>query len=119
MDARDSAAYRQAVKTLEAMGEDPERSRTMLRLLAQAVDATHRLRLEWSRLGYPALIVGPRGSIAVHPLVKALRESEAHVAELAAALLLTPESRARAVRSRGGKPLGASQSPDRRIRVVK
>jgi hypothetical protein len=98
--------------------EEAERSRTTIRVFAQAVDAAHRLRLEWSRQGHPALVTGPRGAIAAHPLVKALREADAYVAGLAAALLLTPESRACAVRSRGGKPIGASQGPDRRIRVV-
>jgi phage terminase small subunit len=110
-------AWRNAVKTLEAIGEDPEHYRVPLRLYAESIDRAQRIRREWERDGRPVLCVGSRGQVAPHPFLKAMREAEAHSLALSEALLLTPQSRTRAARARGGRRMGASPAADRNARI--
>jgi phage terminase small subunit len=110
-------AWRNAVKTLEALGEDPELYRVPLRLYAESIDHAQRIRLEWERDGRPVMARGSRGQVAAHPLLKAMRDAQQHSVTLAETLLLTPQSRTRAGRARGGRRIGASPAADRNPRI--
>jgi phage terminase small subunit len=105
------AAYRAAVETLEALGEDAAQSRTMLALYANITDAEEFLRREWVRLGRPVLAEGSSGQPVEHPLLGAMRDQARHLAAFAESLLLTPKARASA--RRAGWAKGNARSPDR------
>lgn len=72
-------------------------------LHAQAKERLAAIHDEWVRLECPLLAVGSTGQTTEHPLVKMLREHEAHCDRLAKAL-------APALR---GRPPGAASAPDR------
>lgn len=79
--------------------------------LEAAVADLARFRDAWEAEGSPPLANGSMGQKVPHPLVKMIRD-----AERAVELLSRP-----AAAKRGGRPAGASSSPDRkkpRLRVV-
>jgi len=106
------AAWRSAVATLTAIGEDPERSRGILTLYADAAGTLAILRRRWIADGRPVKATGYRGQDVVHPLIDGIAAQQRHAAALGETLLLSPAARAKASRSRGGRPVGTSQSED-------
>jgi len=77
-----------------------------------------RVRRAWQDEGRPAVRAATGSNPArPHPLLVALRESEAHAANLGASLLLDPASRARA--QRAGWRRGQARAPDRQSRRLR
>jgi phage terminase small subunit len=112
-------AFAHAVATLEASGDDPALYREAIAMYARASDMAAMLRRAWVARGSPTVATGSRHNPITHPLVREIEAQEKHVAMLAQSLLLTPESRVKAGRARGGRPAGTSQSPDRRLRLAR
>lgn len=114
LDPAGRAAWRRAVETLTAIGEVPERSAGALERYARSVDTLATMRRRWIADGRPVLSSGSHRQVRMHPAIAGIAAQERLIADLAAALLLTPAARARAGRARGGRPQGTSQAPDRR-----
>jgi P27 family predicted phage terminase small subunit len=110
------AAFREAVATLEAIGEDATLSRGAIERYALAVGAWRELERAWLDAGRPSTTLGgSTGSVEVpHPLVAQLAQARAHAAELGDRLGLDPQARRRLARRTGaGRPAGAASAPDR------
>ena len=113
LSAPGRAAWRAAVVTLEAIGEDAEHSRGALQRYAEAIDVAAVIRRAWVALGHPALSEGSSGQPVAHPLLAAIADQERHVLRFAEDLLLTPKARASARRGIG-RPPGSATAADRR-----
>lgn len=100
------AAALEAEKRLLETGENPDHHRAAIERYAHAVDEEFTVRAGWELDGCPVHAVGSAGQLCAHPLLKALRDAEAHASDLAKALGLLPERRV-------GRPKGASQAADR------
>jgi len=110
------AAWREAVSTLEQLGEDAELSRGALDRYAFAVSAWRELERQWVEAGRPATSFGgSTGSVEVpHPLVGQLAQARSHAADLGERLGLDPQGRRKLSRRAGaGRPPGAASAPDR------
>src|SRR3954471_22432179 len=88
------AAWRAAVESLHALGEDAESFRTALARYALAVDAEAHVRREWTAGGRPTMSVGSAGQPVCHPTLQELRDWARTTTTLAEVLLLTPKARA-------------------------
>lgn len=113
LDPAGRSAWRSAVATLEAIGEQPELSRGALESYAKAVSLAAALRREWVADGGQGIHLGPRGSVSVHPLLRAIERAERQAHELGASLGLDPMSRHRLGRGVRGRPQGATSAADR------
>ena len=91
-------------------GEDPKHSRTLIDRYGDAVSTAAILRANWEAEGSPVHAVGGNNQLVTHPLVKSMSDQETHIARLATALNLTPESRAK---RRVGSGIGESGAKDR------
>lgn len=105
-------AWRRAWETTT----DPERHRDAIARYVAAVDATDRIRKAWSDAGFP--VIGSGGATGradvAHPVLRALREHEAHTQRLADDLGLLP-----AKNKQVGRPAGAVSAADRRAEPPK
>jgi hypothetical protein len=120
LGAEGRRSFDHACETLRSTGDDPQLYADAIRRYAIASDMAALLRRAWVARGSSVLATGSKGQAVTHPLVREIAEQERHVGKLAESLLLTPESRVRASRARGGRPQGASQAPDRRgLRVLR
>jgi P27 family predicted phage terminase small subunit len=106
-------AYARAVVVLQATGENPEHSRDAIERYARACDDAAELRAAWELDGRPVYAVGSTDQLIVHPMVKGLRDAEAHAAKMAEPLGLTPAARALHKRVAGAPP-GVGRSEDRK-----
>jgi Phage terminase, small subunit len=109
-------ARAEAMATLVAMGEEPERSTGAIDRYATAMVAWKKLEAEWVRRGRPCLTFGGATghSPVAHPLIAQIIATRREAAEFGAALGLDPASRLRLSRStRGGRPAGAASAADR------
>jgi phage terminase small subunit len=106
------AAFRDAVRVLEAIGEDPRLSAATIAAYARAVSTAARLRREWHAGGASGFLIGPRGGVYPNPLLHEIERAERQSAELADALGLTPLARRRLGRH-VGRPTGAASAKDR------
>src|SRR4051794_885075 len=111
-------AFDHAVATLTANGDSPELYRDAIVRYAVASDMLAVIRRAWVARGSPTIAVGSRHNPIAHPFLREIADQERHVQALAESLLLTPMSRRRASRA-PGRPQGASQAPDRRLRALK
>lgn len=118
LEAEGRRAYEGAVATLDKLGHDPTLYGAAIGRYARACDTLATLRRGWVARGRPVVATGSRKSPIAHPLVRAIADQERHVQMLGESLLLTPEARHKAGRT-AGRPQGASQSPDRRLRAVR
>jgi hypothetical protein len=93
----------------------PEADAAYKRAVADAV----YVRDAWVSAGKPVLLDHPNGVSGVHPLLKAMQDTEALANRLRCELGRTPRS-AKSVIQRGpGRPAGSASSPDRvRLRSV-
>lgn len=108
-------AVSEAESTLRDFGEDPAHSRVLLDRYGDAVATAAVLRANWEAEGSPVHAVGGNGQLTTHPLVKTMADQEAHIARLATALNLTPESRSK---RRVGSGIGGNNVPKDRARVT-
>jgi phage terminase small subunit len=108
-------AVQEAEKTLKDFGEDPDHSRTLITKWADAVMAHSVTLAAWELEGMPVHAVGSTGQLCSHPMLRELREQEGHIAKLATALNLTPESRSK---RRVGSGIGGNNVPKDRARVT-
>lgn len=102
-------AFREAVRTLEADGRDPETLREPLDRYARAADLEAKLREEWLHDGAPAVTFGGvTGKLIVeHPVLRSIRSASEHAAKLWTDLIYPPR------RGQVGRPKGATSAPDR------
>jgi phage terminase small subunit len=111
LNAAGRAAWREAVAVV---GDDAGFGGAVGRY-ARAVDVAGRVRAEWVRGGRLIVACNPNGASGVHPVLKAVFESERMAADLGARLGLDPASAKRIWPHRGrGRPLGAVSAPDRK-----
>jgi hypothetical protein len=104
-----------AVKALEAMGEDPTLNLGALERYARACADAALLRHRWDRKGRPMIGTGSTGQRVEHAMYKALREADDFAAKMGERLMLSPG--ARAGRRTGSKPMGIAQAADRRPQI--
>src|SRR5262245_16137610 len=104
-------AIADAESTLRELGEEPNNSRAVLDMYGDAIAALAILQVAWEVEGSPVYAVGSRGQLQTHPTVKSIADQQAHIAGLARALNLTPESR---TKRRVGGPMGQTAAKDRR-----
>jgi hypothetical protein len=110
LNAAGRAAWREAVGVV---GDDVGFGGAVGRY-ARAVDVAGRVRAEWVRGGRLIVACNPNGASGVHPVLKAVFESERMAADLGARLGLHPASAKRIWPHRGrGRPVGAVSAPDR------
>jgi phage terminase small subunit len=107
------AAWGHAVRTLVALGEEPEHSKLLLAALARTVDDQARARAAWKATGY-ATAKGSTGQPVVHPLWRLISECDDKIVTLSHELGLGPKAR-RDLRRAVGRPQGAASAPDRRM----
>ena len=114
LDSAGRGAWREAVITLEAIGEDAQLSQGAVRRYCDAVSAWRSLVDEWERENRPVTRLGARGVLRVHPLVPAIASARTAAQEASAVLGLDPLARRR-LRSSAGRPPGAASAPDRQV----
>jgi hypothetical protein len=119
LETEGKRAYANAVAAIAGLGYEPQPFEDAIIRYARSTDLVATLRSDWQALGSPVLAPGGAGQPRPHPLVKEIRDSEAHTAALGDALLLSPMARAKAGRARGGRPAGSSQAPDRQSRGLR
>jgi phage terminase small subunit len=112
--ARES--FDHAVAALTALGDDASHYADAIETFAHASERAALIRAAWEDAGRPMLRSGS-GPARAHPLVKAMQDAEVHAANLGAALLLDPASRARA--QRAGWRKGSARAPDRQPRGLR
>jgi phage terminase small subunit len=112
--ARES--FDHAVAALTALGDDASHYADAIERYALANATAELVRAAWEDAGRPMLRSGA-GPARSHPLVKAMQDAEVHAANLGAALLLDPASRAKA--GRAGWRKGSARAPDRQPRGLR
>ena len=105
-------AFAEALQTIEATGDDPQRSARVLVDYAIAVDVADELRAQWQAAGRPTTTLGSKDQDVAHPILSELRAQQKHVAELGARLGL--DVKARRELGTAGWRRGQARSPDRR-----
>src|SRR4051812_48917486 len=107
-------AVTHAETALAEMGENVAILSTHIGLYGEAVFMAAHLRAAWEADGSPVDALGSTGQLTAHPALRAIERAEAHAANLARSLNLTPEARSR---RRVGAPMGSSTAPDRNTRL--
>jgi len=91
---------------LEAAGMDTVLHVEAVEVFVCAVDQLERMRRAYQREGRPLVSEAPNGIVFPHPMVKMLREQEAHVSKLGKSLLADPASARAAAPRVTGRPTG-------------
>lgn len=105
-------ARREALATLEALGEPLDRNRAALDRYVSAVDTAARARAAWEADGCPLTTMTLHGTIVKHPLVQVMLDAETEAGRRGRALGLDPSGRATLGRRRVAGKLG-DRTPDR------
>lgn len=114
------AAFRHAVRVLDALGQDPELSRDAIIRYSRASADAAVLRSAWKALGYPALTRGGHSGRVPkpHPLPEQIRMAERLAAELGDQLGLSPSGRRRLRTGSRGMHKSADRQAGEVVRLV-